>query len=220
MAHLLDQITYGLLERQDWGRIGPRLAAYAAKKARAYCLVRYGRELALGTTAEDITQAVILDTISGQRHYDPNKGELLPWLYSQVRSEVDALAKSAPRRHEVPLTFGQGRDEAEEEPLERFSPPLTPSDDPGESVPASIDAKRAFDAVCELVKGDQELESMLLVLADGCDPRPRFIAEELGVPVETVYNCKRRLERLLDKAKANDNAKSQSKRRRTAASAS
>lgn len=54
-----------------------------------------------GFELPDVVQHVILQTINFERNWDPEKGELLPWLKDQVKSVIDALAKSEPHRKEA-----------------------------------------------------------------------------------------------------------------------
>ena len=66
---------------------------------------RYGNnfELAVGVTVEDIVHEVIEKTMNGTRQWDPDKGELLPWLRDQVKSVMGNLVRSAAHRRGLQL---------------------------------------------------------------------------------------------------------------------
>lgn len=51
----------------------------------------------------------------------------------------------------------------------------------------------------EAVDGDPELEDVLEAIIHGCEPKARYIAEELNVPVEDIYNRLRKLRRRISK---------------------
>ena len=148
-------------------------------------------------------QAVILDTISGTRKWDPSKGELLPWLKSQVRSEIDALARSAAHRREYPLQPTPDESDASGD-----EPAIIPveGDILGNRLPANpeqmvikkedaSEAEARVNRLFEAIKGEPELEELLQAIIDGCEPKPRFLAAHLGVSIQEVNNRRKRLHR-------------------------
>jgi DNA-directed RNA polymerase specialized sigma24 family protein len=148
--------------------------------------------LAAGQSLEDVVQHVIEKTISGERHWDPARGPLLPWLKDQVKGVIDALAKAAVRRHETQAP--------EEDNLEEFvegpgaSRSLSPEAILLEKEAAAQMAERA-DALFQAVNDELELEAVMSAILNGCEPKPRYLAAELGVSVEDINNRLKRLRR-------------------------
>ncbi len=184
------------LQRQDWGAIGKDLLVYTSIRARIYSW-RTGSSLRLADTetADDIVQRVIEKTLNGERQWDPEKGPLKPWLFDQVKSMVDALAKSSTNRpdpllDEVAEDFGTLSDEfgvqrvcvAHEQTPEHIIL------DAEQDAEQTEEMSRTVGQVFEAVEGDTELEELLEVIMGGCEPKPRYLAEKLCVPVDNIYN--------------------------------
>ena len=99
--------TFKLLEEADWGTISRKLLAYTIKKARnlrwrgILGISERADELIAGVSCEDVVQLVIIKTIEGIRKWDPDKGELEPWLIQQVNSEISHLVESRLHKNEV-----------------------------------------------------------------------------------------------------------------------
>ena len=49
--------------------------------------------------------------------------------------------------------------------------------------------------IAQWAGGIPELEKVVDAVASGCEPKPRHLAMELGVPVEDIYNRMKRLRR-------------------------
>lgn len=195
----------------DWGEIGPILLGVAINWAQRYPTLRYaeGGDLALGKACDDIVQDVIVKTLGRQRRWDPERGELLPWLKEVVKSEVDHLAKKKASHREVRIDQ-DGEDLASR--LERIDVVgafgRKPAGNPERVLARQERVREQYEAVYTLVDGDEELEE--LVLAIEClideskaleEPRRQEIASVLGISVSEVTNRKKRLKRLLLKAK-------------------
>lgn len=182
----MDEETLRLLEEADWSMIRTELLTYATWRASNYWWRRgNGLELAQGTTVEDVTQEVMIKALTGLRRWDPARGELLPWLQAQVNSILDALAKSAPHRHEVGL-------------LETEISGVTQLSDPLEVVldeEAKTETKQKVNTLLRIGDSEPELREILEIILDGCEPKPRHIAVELGVPVQDINNRLKRLRR-------------------------
>lgn len=148
-----------------------------------------------------MVQLVILKTIEGRRRWDPAKGPLVPWLKDQIKSEIDALATSASHRYDMPLDEEGGeqfKDKKEHHAIEVDILEGMRSLDP-ETIFLEKEKTRhereRVDALFEAVSGEAELEEVLEAVLYGCEPKPRYIAEELGTSVEDIYNRLRRLRR-------------------------
>lgn len=147
-----------------------------------------------GWTPEDVAQHIILKTLKGERKYDPGKGSLRNWLRYQARSVLSALVKSASHRHETDLP--------EEEIV---------SDKHSTNPEQSFSEKEHYEIVSqnvatifEVADSDPDLLSIVEAIADGCEPKPRFLAEALNVDVEEINNRLRRLRRLGRKVNIHD----------------
>lgn len=195
----MDPETLKLLDEQDWNSIGKHLVGFAVHRARNYHWRRGGPwELAAGETVEDIVQEVILKTIEGKRNWDPDKGPLVPWLRDQVKSEVDHLCNSWAHQHEEPVPQSEDgedlTDVVDDSACGEQTAGPRPSRNPEEIVLTREEIERRADALFRAADGDAELEEVLEAVAN-CDPKPRYLAVEIGVPVDDIYNRMKRLRR-------------------------
>ncbi len=195
---------YERLQAADWGEIGKNLVAFAILFARTH----YGwwdassDQLPKGMKFDDIVQQVILKTIDGRRQWDPAKGPLEPWLKDQVKSELDALYKSAAHRREShSVEVEEGNDGSETLNTRRGhqdarDAPGTPSAEEKaiEREEEEFAAKKV-GAIFEQVAGQPDLEDILSAIMDGCEPKPQALADALGVPISEINNRLKRLRR-------------------------
>lgn len=187
----------------DWGRIGKGLLAFAVLRARIYYWRTGGVHLLpRGMELQDIVQDVIDKTLRGQRRWDPDKGPLVPWLMDQVKSELDALARSAAHWREESLEpdwqLVEVGDRTEERAELRTDPSLDGRTDPETALIESEAFALAETRVAELfeaINGDQELQAVVQAMMDGSEPQPRHLAEYLGISVEETNNRLKRLRR-------------------------
>lgn len=168
--------------------------AFYYKDLIAYiCLIaknRYfwsGKDEVGGRSPEDIAHEVILRTLNGRRSsYEPSRGTLRDWLRYQAWSIVDALFKSAMHRHERSLP---------EEEL--FAGGL--------SNPENVLIEQEYREwiareVGELLSvSDPALREVVEAVLDGCEPKPRFLADSLGTDVSDINKRLKRLRRLAKK---------------------
>lgn len=129
-------------------------------------------------------QRVIEKTLSGERHWDPAKGPLVPWLKDQVKSVIDALATSAPSRREA---LAGERDEEEQEEKELAVQPTHQEQ--------RLLTTERVNTLFQAVSDDRELEEVLEAIMNGCEPTPRQLAAELNVSVQDINNRLKRLRR-------------------------
>ncbi|KAA3642041.1 MAG: hypothetical protein DWQ07_25950 [Chloroflexi bacterium] len=158
-----------------------------------------------GNELADVVQHIILQTISGERNWDPDKGELIPWLKDQTKSVLDALAKSASHRKETSLSIEEdGNLSQREEMIALIVDPSENQDrmSPEDSIIFHEDEQERRDralykysALFYAVEGETELEEVLEAVINGVDLKPRHLAEHLGVPVDNIYNRLKRLRR-------------------------
>lgn len=196
----MEQETRDLLQEMDWSAIRKALLTYATWRARWYCWHRgESPDLAKGYTVEDVVQEVIVKTFEGIRRWDPEKGQLLPWLQLQSKSVIDALAKSASHRHEVSLLDVEGL--ATEHSSDLLEIVLEKE--------ARACVERRVEASFQAVDGEPELCEVLQAILDRCPPRPRYLARELNLSVREVDNRLKRLRRRASKLMDEDVPQSQ-----------
>jgi DNA-directed RNA polymerase specialized sigma24 family protein len=193
----MNQKTFTLLKKADWGTVRRQLLIYATWRARHYRWCRGGdEELAEGKTVEDVVQEIIEKAFSGVRRWDPDKGELLPWLQAQSRSIIDALAKSASHRREVSI-------------LEMENLALAQSPDPLEIMlekEAKTQICHQVETLFQAVDEEPKLRDVLECIMNNCEPKARYLADELDVPVEDIYNRLRRLRRCASRLSEGENS--------------
>lgn len=140
---------------------------------------------------------------------DPDKGELVPWLMRQLTSVIDHLYFSQPHRYEVAILESEDGEELSNKIEYRASrasnSAATQPLDPEEIVLRKEEIEQRENALFQAVDGDPELEAILEAITSGCEPKARYLADELGVPVEDIYNRLRRLRRRASKLMKGEN---------------
>ena len=116
-------------------------------------------ELAKGKSCLDVVQDVIVDTLRGTRGWDPQKGELLPWLKDQVRSEMSHLVESREHKYERHSLDGKSSpasDQIEYRPISHGAIPVEP-----EAALLAAEEEKAIhqriDTLLEVVSDEPEL---------------------------------------------------------------
>lgn len=194
-----EQEIFKLLEDADWEGIYRRLLAFTIRVAGnlAWRGVRgvsgVEGELTGGVSCKDLVQDVIQKTLTGQRKWDSEKGELEPWLRQQIKSEINHLVESATHAHE--------REELGEEIDTSGSVSSKPASvaaytqDPATVVLQRTEIAEKITAIYEAAEADPELEAIIEAVIDGCEPKPRYLAEELQTTVTDINNRIRKLRR-------------------------
>ena len=148
-----------------------------------------------GQTAETIVQDAIAKTFTEERNWDPERGELLPWLKWVIRSDISHLAESASNRREVRFDRlddnEQGTNQIEFE-ITRQSRAKPQAASPEERIVVA----ETIDLLLEACKGKQELVDIVYAICDGkCPPKPQSLSQYLGKPVEEINQQLRALRR-------------------------
>ena len=169
---------------------------------------RRGGDLAKGNTARDIVQRVCEKAVAGASSqtenystWDPEKGELLPWLKRQVWRELIRLSESA--THQRERRFAPENDSDNSEAVESGSESQECSK---EASPLEIaikletqrEAKRKVADLLEAIDHDPELVELVETILEGNGPPRRELAENLNISPDQVTN---RMKRLLRHAK-------------------
>lgn len=194
-----------LLEAADWEDIVLRLTDYARWRALRYAW-RSGTPdlLPEGKTPADVASEAIEKVWQGVRNWDPDKyPNLLTHLKWIVKSDIDHLFSS--KEHQstqrmMEWNGGQVRADSSGTGLQSARV-RTPEEELIRKEEESFEEK-VKDALYVLVKGNEDLEMVLLCIEEGMD-KPAAIATEMGWDVSKVNNLKKRLRRIADKAMKN-----------------
>lgn len=188
------------LREQDWDRLGRELVAHTLWRCRIRAWQEGAKDipLGLGKTAQDIVGDVVKKLFAGERTWDPERGELMPTLKRHVQSELDHLWKREAFNRERADPDDLGQQEQQEAAAPGADPLASSPPDPQQILERKEDlasASARVEALFVAVADEPELAQVLEAIMDGCDPRPRFLAEHLKVPVTDIYNRLRRLSR-------------------------
>lgn len=186
-----------LLEAADWDGIIIRLTYYATLRFKRY---GWQSNLPKGNSPVDVAFNAIEKVWDGTREWDPDKyPDLLKHLKWIVKSDIDHLHSSlehmATGRYPVAImengTKVELKDTACEHPHSISVKILTPEE---ELIAKQKDEyeKALMAELHDTVKGDEDLELLLLYFEDGID-KPEAIVGETGWDIKTVYNLKRKL---------------------------
>jgi DNA-directed RNA polymerase specialized sigma24 family protein len=205
--HQISPEQYALLESADWDSLGKNMLARAIWRGSSRYRVTSTTVFARGLSVEDAVSYIIQSVFEGTRKWDPNEIPLEDWLINQVDSVMDWWLKLRENRD---VAFEELENVAQEdvhdpksiqkielEAVLKFGPPS-----PEKILIEETDEQEAkvfFEAVYDDTSDDPELQEMIIAMLDMDDLKPRVVAEALGVPVEDIYNRKKRLQRHLDK---------------------
>ena len=188
------------LHDADWVTIQRDLLVYTLQKVR-FLRWRGFRgadgeegELVKGVSCKDLVQTLIRKTLSRDRKWDPDRGPLMPWLKLNMRSEISALVNSDEHLHE--------QDENDED----NTPSATSSSDNIDSSHNPVDVvlhqakqeedKKRLAPFFEAAAEFPELAEIVEAVMNGCELKPRYLAEELGTTTADINNRLKRLRRL------------------------
>ena len=205
LRKLVDVGKFRQLETAKWGQIAKRLLVISHSCAGKYPQLGYGlhEQLALGITHQDIVETVIQKTISGERNWDPSRGNLELWLAYQIKGEIWNLANKSATIAETILP----EHEAEEGALDSmeydsflFPEPIFSTSPSPES---GLLTKERVEMEVELLfmasSGDPELVQLLEAIFNNYLAKPSELADPLNVPVEDVYRRIRKLRRRVNR---------------------
>jgi DNA-directed RNA polymerase specialized sigma24 family protein len=207
------------LQEADWRAIGTQVTAHATWKAQNFAW-RTGdhEDLALGLQAIDIAQTAIKKVLTGERAWNPERGDLLSYLKGVVDSLVSHMANSMDNSLQARLA----EDEEGKELLDDTEFHAARNDDFG--LLSSHQRRQGSNTdwqsqlVAELftaVEGHDDLMAVLDVVMSSGETKPAEIATELSVEVSEVHNRVKRLRRAASHIKGRPSAEDKMKTRRT-----
>lgn len=189
-----------LLEQQPWEEILVALDWYALRLAmRGYWHTGTPRRgtLVKGLAPQDVAREAICRVLEGRRKWDPEQDpDFLLFMKSVVKSimwsEWDSAEHKALKGSQ---SLNADADRSEEQTLvSSGSGHQVPSK---EALPSAItEANETYEMVLEAVSGDEQLELLVICIAEGFEKR-KDIAKEMGITADEVTNLRKRLKRVL-----------------------
>lgn len=188
------------LEAADWNDISIKLTHYARWRAWRYRW-RVGNpdQLPAGKTPRDIALNAISKVWIGKRAWNPEKyPDLLAHLKWIVKSDMNHLFTSMGHMTSGRINESEDQNGSEVTYNDAIPDPSSLSEStqtPEEHLLAkerTEHEEKVKEELFALVKGDEDLELLLVCFDDGID-KPELIAKEMGWDVTKVYTLKRKL---------------------------
>jgi hypothetical protein len=189
------------LEAADWNDIIIKLTHYSHWRAFRYKW-RIGNpgQLPAGMTPKDMALNAISKVWDGRRAWDPDKyPDLLAHLKWIVKSDMNHLFTSMGHMTGERINESEDREGSELTYNDIIPDPSSPLCEPIQTPEEQLLAReraaheeRVKQELFALVKGDEDLELLLLCFDEGID-KPELIAEQMGCDVTKVYTLKRKL---------------------------
>ncbi len=175
----------GKVGEAGWQEISLQLLWFATSKARML------RTMGIADVdPEDLIQEAISLAYGGgpNNTYRNWNKEVYPDLAGFLISVIKSIV-SHKKEHRYKFKTGILDDDLGDKELKSLSP-----ENPEELVAQKHDLTNLKEAIYERVKGDEEIEMVLLCLEDGIS-KPQRIAKETGYDINKVNNALRRLRR-------------------------
>lgn len=197
---------YEILTSADWETLGKKMLARATWRGSTHYRITCTTIFARGYSIEDVVSQIIQSVFEGRRKWNPDEISLEDWLLNQIDSVMDWWLKLVENKDLLYEEFenAEQKDDHETnntksielETVLQYGPP-----DPETILIKTLDedqAKELYNALFDNTSDDPELQDVILAMIDADDSKPSNIAKQLGVPVEEIYNRKKRLKRRLD----------------------
>lgn len=173
----------------NWGDLLPRLLALA--RWRLACSAVAGAQPSVGP--EDLVQDALIDVLSGNRAWDPEKTTLFTAACLIIRSKISHIAKANHGRERVSLT-----DEGVSQSIQAAPDLQTHSAETAfwtlHQMRESQDFVLAFH---DSLADEGQLQAIVAaIVVDDC-AKPAEIASATGIPTKEIYNKMKTLRRRL-----------------------
>lgn len=187
-------------ESIDWGIAGKGLVAYAIQRGRRYPRL-WGELWPAGSGPESIVAELFLRYVTVVRRRDPLRpAELLIFLKMHLRNLVDQLVPEAVANQGRPALLGAQRNNVGAPiAIDGQSPAPTESrraEQLFEQREAEEVARHRIELLRNQTRDTPGLRAIVDAILDGCGPRPKQLAEWLGVEVQLIEDQLRHLRRL------------------------
>ena len=201
-----------LLRTAPWGNIYATLVGHALWEVARYSWRT--DTLPKGHTPESIVQEAIEKTFSEEKNWDPERGELLPWLKWVVKGDIYRLYHSSSHPKGIYVYGLESFEENDDIALDKaeyknndYLPDEHIAKSPEDLVSSaeiekerSLITKLKIDALIESCNGKPELEEIVYTLTgDKCSSDAQSLAQYLGRPVKEIYQQLRALRRRAEK---------------------
>lgn len=196
---------------EQWQQIILDLGGYAVSVSRRLrWRTKNPIELPCGETVDSIVSQALEKVFSGDREWDPKQDpDIKRYLMGVVDSLLNHLAES---KDNALLTPTPKPDSADAPAWERGSSQRDPTTDwlvPARHSPETVMLEkertrlenRALELLIDECSDDQLLLKVLEAKMDGHD-KPAEIAKAVGISIQEMYNATKRLDRKLEKVRA------------------
>lgn len=201
------EVLRKLDEVDDWPGLIKKMIAYGVWLAKVEYKWRGGISLPKGNDIKDLVYVVVKKLYSGERTWNPARVPLESWLRLNIRSEMNNLFKSlytkSGQLREVSLEVKDS--DGSRRPIdnqvvagEAFEHKTANPEEILIEKEARAMHRASIEALYAAIEGDDLLENIFLEILDGCERKPRLLAEKLGVARKEVYNALKRLDRRVE----------------------
>ena len=196
------------MRNAPWYDIYPKLVSFAVWEVGRYSW--HTDTLPKGHTPESIVQEALEKTWNEDKNWDPDRGELLPWLKWVIKGDIDRLYHSASHPKKIYVVSLEGLEEEDDTALDKIEykgKEYLPDEHIAKSPEVAIVAletekkkasltKLKIDALIEACNGIPDLEEIVYaIIGDKCSPDAQSLAKYLGRPVKQLYQQVRNLRR-------------------------
>ncbi len=209
------------LHEADWKAIAKELVAYATWKAQNFAW-RTGdhKDLALGLQGLDIAQTAIEKVLTGERAWNPERGDLFLYLKGVVDSLMSQMADSLDNTIQARLAEDEeGKDlpdRTEFQALRHDDFGLLSAHQRSRGTNSDVENERVAKLFAA-IQGEDDLMAVLDVVMSSGETKPAEIAAELGIEVTEVNNRLKRLRRAAMNTKRPSSGEDKATRKRTGA---
>jgi len=197
------KIKIELLRNADWGNIYKRLVAKTEERIDKYSW--RSNTYPKGHTAESIVQEAIESVLNNKRNWNPDKGDLEMYLWWIIKSMLNHLYNS--KTYHPDNLSEESLDQANEEEWKQNSLEAEISEtliysgefqNPEEIIINRENSNEVAELMIfrllEACDNFPELKDIVYAIYhDGCDSKPKSLAEHLNRPVKFIYSQLRTL---------------------------
>ena len=195
-----------LLRNADWGSIYKRLVAKTLGRIDAFSWRT--NTYPQGHSAESIVQDAIESVLNNSSNWEPERGPLETYLWWIIKRNLNHLFNSKAYHPEEIMEESLTKTEEEEWKINEIelqaqSHPQPAISQQNEENLSEIDELKIL-ALLDSFDNRPELKDIVDAIYEGqCDPKPKYLADFLGRPVETIYLQLRALRARANKIKQN-----------------
>lgn len=176
------------LTEADWDELLPKLIGYARLRMKGLTWRgSYNGEVPGGWEAEDFVREAVRKALDGTRNW-PEKQTLLDFLKGIISSEVSQRVEAYENVHGRRATTNAAEVDSATIDISGIA------DDFRQSATVAVEWTERRALILAQLDDSIDRDIVTLIIDEGLD-RPQEIAERLGIPIEAVYNARKRLRR-------------------------